>query len=233
MSYFAGRDREYLPFQCLTNFTPNSSMVTPHRYFALHKPRNMVSQFVSSHEVGLLGQLGFDFPEGTHAIGRLDSHSEGLLLLTTNKRVTKLLFQGEVTHNRTYLVQVKYAITPQKLQQLQQGVSIRVRGGGYYTAKPCDVSIVTNPEKYVSDPELVKLYHAGTWLLMTLTEGKFHQVRKMVFALGHTCVRLIRISIENLKLADLEAGAVKEYEEETFFSQLGINNWQGLPMKQP
>jgi len=64
----------------------------PHRYFIIHKPRNMVSQFVSSHDVRLLGDLDFDFPEGTHAIGRLDKDSEGLLLLTTNKRITRLLF---------------------------------------------------------------------------------------------------------------------------------------------
>ena len=61
-----------------------------HRYFILHKPINMVSQFVSSHEVRLLGDLDFIFPEGTHAIGRLDQNSEGLLLLTTNKKITKL-----------------------------------------------------------------------------------------------------------------------------------------------
>ena len=77
------------------------------RYFIIYKPVNMVSQFISSHEVRLLGDLGFDFPEGTHAIGRLDQHSEGLLLLTTNKKITKQLFQGEKPHTRTYLVQVK------------------------------------------------------------------------------------------------------------------------------
>lgn len=199
---------------------------THHRYFALHKPRNMVSQFVSSHEVGLLGQLDFDFPEGTHAIGRLDNHSEGLLLLTTNKRVTKLLFQGEVPHNRTYLVQVKYDISEESLQQLRQGVRIRIKGGDYYTTQPCEVSLVSNPGQYITDPDMVKQYYAHSWLLITLTEGRFHQVRKMVFAVRHTCVRLIRISIENLKLADLAAGAVKEYEEEAYFEKLCIANWR-------
>ncbi|HEV7620809.1 MAG TPA: pseudouridine synthase, partial [Flavisolibacter sp.] len=81
-----------------------------HRYFIVHKPLNMVSQFISKDDVGLLGDLDFKFPEGTHAIGRLDSNSEGLLILTTNKKVTKLLFQGEQPHKRTYLVEVNHAV---------------------------------------------------------------------------------------------------------------------------
>lgn len=73
-----------------------------HRYFLVNKPLNMVSQFVSSHDVRLLGDLNFNFPEGTHAIGRLDQNSEGLLLLTTNKKITKLLFQGTVPHKSIF-----------------------------------------------------------------------------------------------------------------------------------
>ena len=82
-----------------------------HRYFVIHKPANMVSQFISSHKVRLLGDLNFTFPEGTHAVGRLDINSEGLLLLTTNKKITKLLFESTVPHKRAYLVQVKHVVT--------------------------------------------------------------------------------------------------------------------------
>ena len=56
------------------------SLAAAHRYFILNKPYNMVSQFVSSHDVNLLRNIDFDFPEGTHAIGRLDNLSEGLLI---------------------------------------------------------------------------------------------------------------------------------------------------------
>jgi 23S rRNA pseudouridine2457 synthase len=62
------------------------------RYFILNKPANMVSQFVSSDKVPLLGNIDFSFPEGTHAIGRIDKDSEGLLLLTTYKKITRLVF---------------------------------------------------------------------------------------------------------------------------------------------
>ena len=86
----------------------------------------MVSQFVSSHAVNLLGQLDFNFPEGTHAVGRLDNHSEGLLILTTNKQITRLLFLSKIPHKRTYLVQVNNELKNENLTLLQTGISIRV-----------------------------------------------------------------------------------------------------------
>ncbi len=186
----------------------------------------MVSQFVSPHNFGLLGDLDFDFPEGTHAIGRLDNHSEGLLILTTNKKVTKLLFQGETMHARTYLVQVKKDVSEQSLQQLKTGVTIRIKGDVDYITKPCTVEIIKDPTNHFNILQDVVIYGQHTWLMITLTEGKFHQVRKMVGVLGHRCTRLIRLSIENIALGNLKPGAVKEMAEEEFFNKLKINNWK-------
>jgi len=197
-----------------------------HRYFVINKPANMVSQFVSTHQVGLLGDLDFKFPEGIHAIGRLDNHSEGLLILTTNKKVTKLLFQGTVPHKRVYLVQVKNIVSEETLHRLRTGVSIHIKGGVDYTTTPCEVSIETNPEKFCIAVYHTVQYVPHTWLRITLTEGKFHQVRKMVAAVHHKCKRLIRIAIEDILLEDLQPGAVREIEEKHFFTSLKIENWQ-------
>ena len=194
----------------------------PYKYFIINKPYNMVSQFVSSHRVGLLGDLTFDFPEGTHAIGRLDNNSEGLLLLTTNKKITKLLFQGKVPHKRVYLVQVKHEVSEATLELLQQGVSIRVKGGGDYITQPCLAEIVQDPGDYFNDTKPFVLRPPFTWLLLTLTEGKFHQVRKMVDAVHHQCRRLIRVAIEEVTLGELPAGGVEEIDEEVFFEKLKI-----------
>lgn len=194
-----------------------------HRYFIINKPYNMVSQFISPDKVGLLKDVPFNFPEGIHAIGRLDNYSEGLLILTTNKKVTKLLFESKTPHKRTYLVQVRDIVTPEKLLQLQKGVSIRIKGGGYYTTPPCEVSIVEKPIDLYKRENEFKEGLPNTWLLITLTEGKFHQVRKMVDAVRHRCKRLIRISIEDLELNNLQPGEVKEMEERDFFEQLKIN----------
>lgn len=193
------------------------------RYFIINKPYEMVSQFVSSHQVRLLGDLGFPFPEGTHSIGRLDNHSEGLLILTTDKKVTRLLFEGKTPHRRTYLVKVKYTVSQESLERLRKGISIRVRGGGYYTTAPCEADIAAEPPgMYPSAAEPWK-FEPHTWLRITVTEGKFHQVRKMVDALRHRCVRLIRMSIEQLELGDLPPGGVREIEEVEFFRSLKID----------
>ncbi len=186
----------------------------------------MVSQFVSADEVRLLGDLDFDFPEGIHAIGRLDSNSEGLLILTTNKRVTKLLFQGAKPHKRTYLIMVKHALSPESLLALQTGVPIRVSESEYYTTPACDTQIVERPSTLLVSQYEAEKYGEHTWLTMTLYEGKFHQVRKMVQAVRHPCKRLIRLSIEDLELGDLPPGGVKELQEEEFFKLLKIDDWQ-------
>ena len=117
----------------------------PHRYFVVYKPINMVSQFVSTHQVNLLHQLNFIFPEGTHAIGRLDQNSEGLLLLTTNKKITKLLFQGAIPHTRNYLVQVKNKVAPETVKKLAAGIDISAPNGLVFTTTPCLVKLLEQP----------------------------------------------------------------------------------------
>ena len=183
----------------------------------------MVSQFCSPHKVRLFSDLQYTFPEGIHAVGRLDSHSEGLLILTTNKKITRLLFESEVPHKRAYLVQVKKIVSEETLQKLRTGITIRVKGGGDYVTTPCDIEIIPDPTIYLAKFHIKHEFAPTTWLLMSLTEGKFHQVRKMVAAVNHQCKRLIRVSIEDLALGDLVPGGVKELEEETFFRLLRLN----------
>jgi 23S rRNA pseudouridine2457 synthase len=184
----------------------------------------MVSQFISPDKVNLLGDLDFDFPEGTHAIGRLDNHSEGLLILTTDKRVTKLLFSSEIPHKRTYLVQVEKIVSAETLEKLRTGIPIIVDEGKIYTTAPCEVEIVGRPKSIAPREHEYRLDLPQTWLKLTLTEGKFHQVRKMVSSVYHHCKRLIRISIEDLELGDMKPGEVREIGQEEFFKLLHISD---------
>ncbi|MEO6820614.1 MAG: pseudouridine synthase [Ginsengibacter sp.] len=193
-----------------------------HRYFVLNKPYNMVSQFVSPHPVNLLGDLDFTFPEGTHAIGRLDNHSEGLLLLTTNKKVTRLLFSGSKAHKRVYLVQINQILSSDNLAVLRTGVKIRIGIDEFYTTPPCEVIVVEDPKSRYAFSNDCADFGPHTWLTITLYEGKYHQVRKMMGAIHHRCKRLIRLSIEGIDIDNLNPGCISELSEEVFFSKLNI-----------
>ncbi len=182
----------------------------------------MESQFISPYPGPLLGDLSFTFPPGTHAIGRLDKNSEGLLLLTTNKKITRLLFNSEKKHSRTYLVQVNYKMSMETLNQLRTGVSIRIHNGEWYTTPPCVVEFSEAPPDLHALPRPLSPYVPYTWITISLTEGKFHQVRKMVMAVKHRCLRLIRISIEDLPLGRLQPGEVNEVDEILFFEKLHL-----------
>jgi 23S rRNA pseudouridine2457 synthase len=195
----------------------------PHRYFVVYKPVNMVSQFVSSHDVPLLNKLNFVFPEGTHAIGRLDQNSEGILLLTTNKKITRLLFQGAVPHLRTYLVQVKNKVDELTIQKLANGIEISAPNGSLYKTTPCLIKLVGKPIGLSAVENPLHPNVQTSWLEITLTEGRFHQVRKMVAAVNHKCIRLIRTSIEDIKLEAMQPGEVIELMEEKFFKLLHLD----------
>jgi 23S rRNA pseudouridine2457 synthase len=183
---------------------------------------NMVSQFVSTHKVQLLSDIDFNFPEGTHAIGRLDQMSEGLLLLTTNKKVTKLLFQGVRPHIRTYLVQVKNKVSQATLKQLRNGVDISAPNGSSYTTTSCKVDIIEPPTNLWENGIILHENQQSDWLRIELTEGKYHQVRKMVATMHHRCIRLVRWSIEELTIESILPGQVQEVDEAYFFKALNL-----------
>lgn len=196
-----------------------------HRYYALHKPYEMLSQFIGGDEgLKMLSDLPFDFPPGIHAVGRLDYQSEGLLLLTTDSRVTRLLFSSSVPHKRCYLVQVYKEVNAETLERLRTGVSIRIKEGAYYTTTPCQVSIVERPQNLAYSEHELRANIPQTWMLITLTEGKYRQVRKMLAAVKHRCQRLVRVSIENLELGDLPSGSIREMESTEFFRLLLIDD---------
>ena len=99
-----------------------------HQYFILHKPYGYLSQFVNNQtkrKKKMLGEL-YDFPEGTMAVGRLDVNSEGLLLLTTNGKVSEYIRSKKV--EKEYCVQVDGVITQKEIDLLKKGVEISIEG---------------------------------------------------------------------------------------------------------
>ena len=192
------------------------------RYFILNKPANMVSQFISSHNVPLLGSIDFPFPEGTHAVGRLDKDSEGLLLLTTDKKITRLIFSGKKPHTRAYLIMLQNEMTGETFDHFEKGVIIKIQNGEDYLARPDALQRVSNPVSLYAWASDFREIYPHTWLLITLSEGKYRQVRKMALAVRHRCLRLIRLRIENITIDGIPPGIVKEMEKEDFYHLAGI-----------
>lgn len=177
-----------------------------HHHFMLHKPDGYLSQFVYQlkRKKKLLGEL-YGFPAGTMAIGRLDEDSEGLLLLTTDGKVSDYICSSKV--EKEYYAQVDGLITPEAVAQLQAGVEIGFEGKKYQT-KPCAAFILTTIPSFGARAKRIRDERHGptSWVSITLTEGKFRQVRKMTSAVGFPTLRLVRVRIGHLKLGDLAAG---------------------------
>lgn len=187
-----------------------------HRHFLLHKPHGYLSQFIyeKKRPKKKLGEL-FDFPEGTMAIGRLDEDSEGLLLLTTDGQMSEAVRSRTV--EKEYFAQVDGIITPQAIERLKNGVEIGFKGIRYRT-QPCQASILETLPGTIGPGRKIRDERHGptSWLSITLTEGKFRQVRKMTAAVGLPTLRLIRVRVGSIDLHDLKAGEVLEVND--FFS---------------
>jgi 23S rRNA pseudouridine2457 synthase len=183
-----------------------------HRHFALYKPDGYLSQFQTNQtkrkNKKLLGEL-FDFPEGTMAIGRLDEPSEGLLLLTTDGQYSEYVRSQKV--EKEYWAQVDGIITDETMKQLQKGVAISSESGPY-TTLPCKVErIETTPSLPPRGKKIRDERHGPTsWISITLTEGKYRQVRKMTAAVGFPTLRLVRVRIGNILLSDMQPRDVQE-----------------------
>ncbi len=197
--------------------------ISLHRYFIIYKPYQMISQFVSPYQQKLLCDLEFEFPPGTHAVGRLDYESEGLLILTTDKTMTRRLLHPDKKHKRTYLVQVQNQVQPDTLHTMRSGMAITIKGKGVYKTGACKVEVVEKPgdlpENGVAENAFVKY----SWLQFTLTEGKNRQIRRMCAATRHKCRRLIRTHIEDLSLGNLKPGEVMEMDQPTLFGLLNLD----------
>lgn len=180
-----------------------------HQHFKIFKPYGYLSQLVNNQNrrknKKLLGEL-YEFPEGTMAIGRLDQDSEGLLLLTTNGKVSAAVRSKKV--EKEYWVQVDGLIEQKAIETMRTGVEIGIHGKKYMTL-PCQVESLTPPDFPQRDKKIRDERHGPTsWISVTINEGKFRQVRKMTAAVGFPTLRLVRVRIGNEYLAQMKPGEV-------------------------
>ena len=183
-----------------------------HHHFKIHKPFGVISQFIHNGKRAkrVLGEL-YDFPKGTMAIGRLDENSEGLLLLTTDGMVSENIRAKGV--EKEYYVQVDGIPDEEAILKLRAGVEIGLNGKKYMTLR-CKVESIDEPTNIAPRAKKIRDDRHGptSWLSITLTEGKFRQVRKMTAAVGHPTLRLIRIRIGNIHLNKMKASDVSRFD---------------------
>ncbi|MFK8010130.1 MAG: pseudouridine synthase [Saprospiraceae bacterium] len=182
-----------------------------HHHFIIYKPQGYLSQFINNQNKRknkkLLGTL-HDFPKGTMAIGRLDENSEGLLLLTTDGKVSEQVRSKKI--EKEYFIQLDGEITPTAIELLKKGVEISVNKKKYLTL-PCEAKRLNLVPTFAPPKRKRGESHGATsWISITIREGKFRQVRKMSAAVGFPTIRLVRVRIGEIHLKNMQPAEVIE-----------------------
>lgn len=182
----------------------------------------MLSQFTSQEGKKTLKDF-FDVPVDVYPVGRLDYDSEGLLILTNDKKLNNYLLNPLLAHEREYWVQVENIITQQAIDELQNGIRINI-SGKFYQTKKCKVQKFINPPQVAErfPPIRTRKNIPESWIKIILTEGKNRQVRKMTAAVGFPTLRLIRHRIEKLTLTHLQPGEMKILSQSELYNLLQI-----------
>lgn len=158
-------------------------------YLMLNKPTGVITSYGDPQQRKtvydyLKGLDGWVFP-----VGRLDKDTSGLLLLTNDTQFGNYLTDPSSKVRKQYWVKVNAVLGENELNPLRRGLEIEP---GVKTL-PCEITRIRETEKY-------------SWLEITLKEGKNRQIRRMIEALGHKVIKLVRIQVGNLRLGNLTVG---------------------------
>ncbi len=173
-----------------------------YEYYMLNKPAGYVSATVDKEYPTVVSLIKDSKKEDLFPVGRLDKDTEGLLLITND---------GELAHNllsprkhvwKTYLVKAEGEVTEEDIKLLEEGIDI----GEEKLTLPAKVSDV----KYETETDI-----SYTWLNLSIQEGKFHQVKRMLAAVGKPVVYLKREAMGSLRLDEgLTLGEYRKLTQE-------------------
>ena len=165
-----------------------------------NKPYGVISQF-SEHKT--YASLKDFIPyKNVYPAGRLDSDSEGLLILTDNGVLQNKISNPKNDIYKTYWAQVENNPTDGALEKLRVGLKVK----NYFT-KPALVKRIIDPYVWEREPPIRKRKHIPTeWIEIKISEGKNRQVRRMTAAISHPTLRLIRVEIGEYKIDKLLPG---------------------------
>lgn len=169
-------------------------------YLAYYKPRGIITHSPQGAEQEIADISGHP---GTFPVGRLDKGSEGLILLTDDGRVTERLLHPRFEHEKEYRATVREAVRSQAVRILESGVE-------------SDGELLTAKRVTVRDPHTLEI---------VLTEGKKHQIRRMLDKAHLTVERLVRVRIMGISLGSLTPGQSRPITgraREMFLRDLGL-----------
>lgn len=171
------------------------------RLILLNKPYGVLCQFTDADGRPTLAEC-VQVP-GVYAAGRLDTDSEGLLLLTDDGALQHRIADPRHKLPKTYLVQVEGEPDEAALRQLRAGLDL----GDFHT-RPCEARRVPEPAWLWprNPPVRFRKTVPTAWLEIVLREGKNRQVRRMSARVGHPTLRLVRVAIGPWQLGNLQPG---------------------------
>jgi 23S rRNA pseudouridine2605 synthase len=186
------------------------------RYFLVNKPRGVLSSVSDPRKRPLVtGLVPPAARKGLHPVGRLDFQSEGLIILTNDGELTRLLTQGGAVP-KVYHVKVKGTPADQQVERLRKGVRI----DGARTA-PAEIKLIERTKE-----------GGNAWYEVTLREGKNQQIRRMFDSIHHSVIKLRRVAIGHVTERGIEPGQHRELkpgEVAKFFQSDKISSTRRKP----
>lgn len=168
-----------------------------------NKPYGILTQFTGEMYEQTLSAF-INLP-GFYAAGRLDKHSEGLLILTDDGKLQHRLTHPKFNKRKYYWVQVEGVPSDNDLQPLRKGLILKD-----ISFLPAEVKLIKEPKLWPRTPPIRERKNIPTtWLEIILREGKNHQIRKMTAAVGFPTLRLVRHRIGDWQLGELQPGEYK------------------------
>lgn len=168
-----------------------------YRYIMLHKPAGVVSATEDHRDQTVLSLLPPELGKNLFPVGRLDKDTEGLLLLTNDGELAHRLLSPKKHVDKTYYAKIQGLVTKEDEEAYLEGVDI----GDEKKTLPARLEILSAGEQ--------------SEILLTIQEGRFHQVKRMFHVRGKEVTYLKRLSMGNLTLdPHLTPGSYRELTEE-------------------
>ena len=178
-------------------------------YLAFHKPAGIISTMSDPEGRANLGDYFKDRRDRLYHVGRLDKDSEGIILLTNDGDLAHRATHPSYGLEKRYLVEIEGEFNKQMSDQLLQGV--RLEDG------------LARAMKVVHARAVSKNHH---WVEITIHEGRYHIIRRLIESLGLRVLRLIRLDFGPINLGDMKAGrhrVLNSQELTNLFALLKLN----------